>query len=245
MGLKWRGMAFRKKVFVSQKITLLVEGREVPLQALVSVYGAKYVFEESELPEELKGSIGQEVEILYKRVPVRCRVVKETNDAGTVYSFRFVKPGSLLLKQIERDIRENGLPSPWIRALPRLSTEVKHLPVPAIAVLDYEGETLFLNVKNFTLGGLLLEYVGNAMASVKLEDRLYFDLVTNSGDKISELGAMVSHISLEISPTDQNQNRYQLGVRFLPMGRFSGIKYRSLIQEHCLGLKADPREMGL
>lgn len=230
-------MAFRRKVFVSQKISLLVDGQEIRLQALVSLYGAKYVFEESELPPELRQSIGLEVEILYKKVPVRCRVVKETNEAGTVYSLRFIEPSALLLKQVERDIRENGLPSPWLRSLPRLSTEVKHLPVPALVVMDLEGQTLFLNVKNFTLGGLLLEYVGDQLQGVDLGSRLFFDIVTNAGDKISDLVASVTHVSLEQSAHDPAQNRSQLGVRFLPMSNLSAAKYKSLIMNHCVALK--------
>jgi hypothetical protein len=237
-------MTFRRKVFVSQKISLLVDGREVRLQALVSLYGAKYVFEESELPVEIRHSIGLEVEILYKKVPVRCRVVKETNGAGTVYSLRFIQPSSLLLKQIGRDIEENGLPSPWLRALPRLSADVKHLPVPALAVLDLDGETLFLNVKNFTLGGLLLEYIGDRLGGLELGSRLFFDIVTNGGDKISDLAATVTHLSLEQNAHDSAQNRTQLGVRFLPMSHASGGKYKSLILNHCVGLKEETPEPG-
>jgi hypothetical protein len=239
-------MTFRRKVFVSQKISLLVDGQEIRLQALVSLYGAKYVFEESELPAELRQSIGLEVEILYKKVPVRCRVVKETNGAGTVYSLRFINPSSLLLKQVERDIKENGLPSPWLRSLPRLNADAKHLPVPALVVLDHDGQTLFLNVKNFTLGGLLLEYVGDKLQGVDLGSKLFFDIVTNSGDKISDLAAAVSHISLEQSAHDPAQNRSQIGVRFLPMNHLSAGKYKSLIMSHCVGLKESPeRDAGL
>lgn len=238
-------MTFRRKVFVSQKISLLVDGQEIRLQALVSLYGAKYVFEESELPPELRKSIGLEVEILYKKVPVRCRVVKETNGAGTVYSLRFIEPSSLLLKQVERDIRENGLPSPWLRSLPRLSAEAKHLPVPALVVLDHQGQTLFLNVKNFTLGGLLLEYVGDRLTGLDLGSRLFFDIVTNSGDKISDLAAAVTHMSIEQSAHDPAQNRLQLGLRFLPMSHLSAAKYKSLIMNHCVGLKEESPEAGL
>lgn len=238
-------MTFRRKVFVSQKISLLLDGQETRVQALVSAYGAKYVFEESELPAGIRDSIGFEVEILYKKVPARCRLVKETNGAGTVYSLRFINPSSLLLKQIERDIRDNGLPSPWLRSLPRLSTELKHLPVPALAVLDLDGQTLFLNVKNFTLGGLLLEYVGDKLRGMELGTQLVFDLVTNAGDKIGDLAALVSHMSLEQSAHDPAQNRSQIGVRLLPMSHVSAAKYKELIMNHCVALKDGINEPGV
>lgn len=237
------GMAFRRKVFVSQKISVLLgDGRELRLQALVSAYGAKYVFQESELPPEMEKAIGTEVEILYKKVPVRCRVVKESNSAGTVYSLRFLKPSSLLLKQINRDIEENGLPSPWIRGLPRLSTDAKHLPVPALVVVDHDGDSVIMNVRNFTLGGMLLEYVGGPLEEVGLGRPILFDIVTNSGDKISDIAGKVTHVSVEESSVDDQQNRYHFGVRFEPMGHQARIKYKALILEHCRGLRYEATE---
>lgn len=231
-------MTFRKKVFVSQKITVIASGRELHVQALVSTYGAKYLFEESELPEALRHAADQELEVLYKKVPVRCRLVKETMGAGTVYSLRFLNPSGLLLRQIERDVRESGLPSPWLRALPRLNTTAKHLPIPALAVLDYQGSTLFLNVKNFTLGGLSLEFSGVELEDAKLGDRLNFDLVTNGGDKISDVSAVITHVAMEKGEA-VDACLMQLGVRFLPMNLLSESKYRNLIREHCLGLREE------
>jgi len=176
------------------------------------------------------------VEIFYKNIPVRCRVVKETNAAGSVYSFRFLNPSGLLTRQIERDVKECGLPSPWLRSLPRLSSNVKHLPVPALGILDYRGETLFVNVKNFTLGGLQLEYVG-AGFDITFGTQINFDLVTNGGDKISDLSAIVCNISREVDESKGKLPRVQFGVRFLPMSSTAEAKYRTLIKDHCLGLK--------
>lgn len=232
------GMTFRKKVFVSQKITLVVSGKETQAQALVSSYGAKYVFEESELPASLREAQNSEIELIYKNIPARCRVVRETTGAGTVYSFRFVNPSNLLLKQIERDVRDSGIPSPWLRSLPRLNASAKHLPVPALAILEYGKDTLFLNVKNFTLGGLLLEYVGPAMAAVQFGTRFNFDLVTNSGDKISDLSGLVTHVAMETNDlVDGEMSRMQFGLRFLPMGALAENQYRALIKDHCIRLK--------
>lgn len=235
-------MTFRKKVFVSQKISLHVAGKEFRVQALVSFYGAKYVFEDSELPQEIREMIGKEIEMIYRKVPVKCRVVREVNSAGIVYSFRFLKPSNLLLKQISKDIQESGLPSPWLRSLPRLNTEAKHLPLPALAVVDYGGDVQFLSVRNFTLGGLLVEYTGTAFRELAVGTKLDFDLVTNGGDKIDNLSAKVTHISSETVEENPEANRVQFGLKFLPMNILSEAKYRSLIKDHCLGLKFQPLE---
>lgn len=228
-----------KKVFTSQKITLVIGGKEIRVQALVSPYGAKYVMEDIEVPDALRPYLGQEVQVIYKNVPTKALLVRETTPAGQVYNVRFINPSGVLVKLIERDVAESGLPSPWIRALPRLSADVKHLPVPALAVVHAGNDTHFLNVKNFTLGGLLLEFLGSALSHVKLGHKFEFDLVTNFGDKIPDLGAIVTHVTVEMADSLDEQRRTYFGVKFLPMPLLSEAKYRALIREHVQGLKGN------
>jgi hypothetical protein len=231
-------MSLRRKVFTSQKISLFFSGKEYRLQALVSVQGVKYAFDDLELPEEARNMIGAEVPMTYKGVPARCRIVREDNPLGVLYNLRFVNPSTVLLRQIERDIRDSGLPSPWLRHLPRLDTDARDLPSPALAVLAYRGETYFLNVKNFTLGGLLLELVGMSLPQVAIGTRLDFDMVTNQGDKFPEMAGVVTRISAELNERDGTMARTYFGLKFLPMGIHNEAKYRELIREHCLLLKA-------
>lgn len=222
----------------------MMAGQEVRFQALVSSYGAKYVFDESELPLSLRTSKEQELELLYKNIPARCRVVRETNAAGVVYSLRFLNPSGLLLRQIERDITENGIPSPWLRSLPRLNAAAKNLPVPALAVLDYNGEILFLNVKNFTLGGLMLDFSGSALNDVQFGTRFNFDLVTNVGEKINDLSGLITNVAVEVNDVEGHLTKVTFGLRFLPMNPLSESKYRALIKDHCMALKEAPATKG-
>lgn len=233
-------MAFRKKVFTSQRIVLRVDGKDFRVQALVSVYGAKYVYEEDDLPSALRDRIGSEIEVIYKNIPTKARFVREVLPIGTtVYSLRFLSTSTVLRKQIERDLKDSGIPSPWLRSLPRLSTNVDNLPVPSLAIVYYKGQNFFLNVNNFTLGGLQIEYTGIDLRSVSLGDHLEFDLVTNQGDKISDLIAVVTHIASEINIGDTGLDRYTFGIRFQPMSLLSSSKYKELIKEYCLALKMD------
>lgn len=236
-------MSYRKKVFTSQKISLFFGGKEFRIQALVSAYGVKYAFDDSELPQEARDYIGYEVQMTYKNIPARCRIIRETNAVGTVYNLRFVKPSKVLLKQIERDIRDSGLPSPWLRALPRLNTD-STLPAPALAVLYYRGETHFLNVKNFTLGGVLFEFVGGSLPGAEMGTTFNFDLVTNHGEKIADLAGVVTHFSVEINEDDGSLSRSFYGLKFLPMDVLNENKYRSLIRDHVMQIRPEdePRE---
>ena len=230
-------MSLRRKVFTSQKITLYFGGKEFSLQALVSVYGVKYAFDDLELPEEARPYIGYEVKMTYRNIPLRCRIVRETNVAGVFYNLRFVNPSDLFVRQIALDIEDSGLPSPWMRHLPRLSAEVPNLPSPALAVLEYRNETHYLNVKNFTLGGLLLELVGGNLVGVDSGTRIDFDLVTNEGTKLEGVAGMITHVSEETNESEGNANRSYFGLKFLPMAESVELKYRELIRQHCLLLR--------
>lgn len=243
---KRRGTRMSRKVFTSQKMSLFLAGQEVKVQALVSTYGAKYVFDDDDLPPEARACLGLEVQGSYKGIPVRCRFVRETNPAGTIYSLRFLSPSSLLVRQIEKDVLTAGLPSPWMRGLPRLTTSAKHLPVPVLAIVSIGSSTYYMNVRNFTVGGLLLEYSGNDLDGVVIGSRLEFDLVTNGGDKLPEITGVVTHVSSE--PTDllSESGRFQFGIRFASMSAATENRYRGMIREHCEGLKdARPSSAGV
>ncbi|HEY8278487.1 MAG TPA: PilZ domain-containing protein [Bdellovibrionota bacterium] len=226
-----------KKVFTSQKITIFLAGQEHRVQTLVSDQGAKYVFDDDDLPPEAKASLGVEVQVSYKGIPVRCRFVRETNAVGAIYSLRFVNPNSLLLKQIHKDVEASGIPSPWMRGLPRLLTSVKHLPVPLLATVNYRSGTYYMHVRNFTLGGLLMEYSGSDLASPPIGARMELDLVTNGGDKLPEIIGVVTHICAELNSAQGDASRYQFGVRFVGMSNATEARYRGLIRTHCEGLR--------
>lgn len=228
-----------RKVFTSQKISLFLAGEEVRVQTLVSPYGAKYVFDDDDLPDAARALLGAEVQASYKGIPVRCRFVRETNPAGTIYSLRFLYPSSLLVRQIQKDIANSGIPSPWMRGLPRLDTAAKHLPVPVLAVLTFGATTFYMNVRNFTVGGLLIDYNGSGLENMRVGSQVALDLVSNGGDKFPEITGMVTHISAETTDISGSAARYQFGVKFTAMTTVTELRYRGMIREHCQGLKGE------
>jgi hypothetical protein len=230
------GNLMPRKVFTSQKLSLFLSGKEFRVQALVSVYGAKYVFDDEDLPDEARSSLGLDVQAAYKGIPVRCRFLREVNGAGAIYSLRFLNPTSLFLRQVERDVETTGLPSPWMRGLPRLNTTSKHLPVPVLAVVQTLSNTYYMNVRNFTLGGLMLEYSGSDAGHLVVGSRFMFDLVTNGGDKLPDIQAQVTHLTEE-KLDGQAGSRYQFGLKLLPLGAIAEMRYRNLIKAHCEGLR--------
>src|SRR5690606_5889111 len=96
-------------------------------------------------------------------------------------------------------------------------------------------EEFFLGVRNFTLGGLLFEYLGSELEGLNPGAKIEFDLVTNFGDKISGLSGKIAHITHEY---DEHDCRLLLGIKLLPMSFLNETKYRELIREYCAGIKA-------
>lgn len=227
-----------RKVFTSQKLSLFLAGKEFRVQALVSSHGAKYVFDESDIPDEARACLGVDVQATYKGIPVRCRFVREVNGTGAIYSLRFLNPTGLLLRQVDRDVAASGLPSPWMRGLPRLNTNTKHLPVPVLAIVQMGVTTYYMNVKNFTLGGLMLEYSGDDVSHVTVGSRLLLDLVTNGGDKLPDISAQVTHLTEE-KLDGGGGSRYQFGLKLLPLSAVAEMRYRGLIRAHCEGLREE------
>ncbi len=226
-----------RKVFTSQKLKILVDGKEFQIQALVSALGAKFVFEEQDIPTELSSNLGKDLNIVYRDNHVKGRLVREKTVTGLMYNLKFNAPSKSFMSMVEADILDSGLPSPWRRALPRLSTAVKNLPAPSLVVLYHNGSTLFLTVRNFTLGGMLCEYLGKDLSTLNVGVKLNFDIVTNSGDKISELSGIVCHISEESLDESGGSVLCHYGIRLLSMNLLSETKYKFLIREYCMGVE--------
>jgi hypothetical protein len=233
-----------RKVFTSQKISLFFAGREFRVQTLVSNYGAKYVFDEDDLPPEAKATMGADVQMAYKGIPALCRLIRESNAAGTIYNLRFVNPSQALLQQINKDVAASGLPSPWMRGLPRLSTDVgkQPLPVPVLAIVSHDRSTHYLNVRNFTLGGLLIEYSGQDLKDLDVGSQIEFDLVTSGGDKMPGISAVVTHLSVELGNAQGEGGLRTFGIKFLELSPLNQLRYRGLIREHCRLLREENPE---
>ena len=74
------------------------------------------------------------------------------------------------------------------------------------------------------------------LSALKMGSILHFDLVTNGGEKITDFQAMVCHVCEE---KGDQAARMLFGVRFLFMNILSEEKYKSVVREHCLGLRSD------
>lgn len=230
-----------KRIFTSQKILVSSSGKNVSVQALVSQFGAKYVFDESEIPMEFLKGKGPELTVMYHEIPVKGVLVKEMNTSGVYFHIRFINPSNLFRHQINIDLKESGLPSPWGRSFARLESEYKNLPAPTIAMVTENSDTKYISIKNFTLGGLLLEHSLSDQIDLKIGTRISFDIVTNHGERLEKIVAEVCNITSE--SRGEGGDKCFWGVKFISMHPLSAMKYKNLIKEYCIGFR-DSEESG-
>lgn len=212
--------------------------QDLEIDALISEHGAKRVYHESNLPKALVPFLNAEVSMAYKAITVKGQFIKETTFDGVFYNIKFSDLSEELRFAIRADVQATGVDSPWQRKYPRIAIFPElDLPMPFMAVLDRMGASVFLRVKNFTLGGLLLDHTGTELGDVKVGAKIKFDVLANNGEKISDIEAMVMHISQELNVSSEALPNYQFGVKITGMSLMSDAKYRTLIKEYCLGVQ--------
>ena len=228
-----------KRIFTSQTLRIHLDDGPRDVDALVSENGAKNVFRSEEMGTIAREYMHRELLMEYQGLPLHGRISKEVSSEGVSYHVRFTKMDHEIREAIRSDVKENGLPSPWRRSLPRITARADSLTVPSLGVLFQKKQEYFLGVRNFTLGGILFEYLGSDLSELVPGVKIEFDLVTNFGDKITRLSGKVAHITYEYGDEDEADivNRMLIGVQFLQMSFLNEAKYKAIIREYCLGLQ--------
>ena len=93
-----------------------------------------------------------------------------------------------------------------------------------------------MNVKDYTLGGLRLEYIGIEKIPYRLGDKMFFELFTSEDEMISSIFGEVRHCT-EDPALGSDRVNYTFGVRIISMPPLEEKKYKNLIVKYCMELK--------
>jgi hypothetical protein len=106
-------------------------------------------------------------------------------------------------------------------------------------MVRFVGQEHFVNVMNFTLGGLRIETMGDTLAELRVGAHLSFDLITTNGEVFANLSAEVRNIAVHEreNPDGTKSSTRSFGLRFKEMDPVNDRKYRNLIREYCLILQ--------
>ena len=226
-----------KRIYLIKEVKIDISDRIVTVESLVHEHGLKRVFEQSTLPSGLGDLVGKVCSVTFDNMTMRGRFSREVTPLGTFYNVKFVDIRESYRRRIELEIEQKGLPPPWKRRYVRINTGRKEedLPVPFMAVAkgsSFDGT--FFNVINFTLGGILLEAPDDDSFEPHLNQEIYFDLLTNTGEKLENMRAIIMHINEEVN---DGQRSVTFGVRMMPMNMINEVKYNGLIRDFLVGYK--------
>ena len=105
-------------------------------------------------------------------------------------------------------------------------------------MVRFVGQEIFVNVLNFTLGGIRIETIGDHLGEIRVGAVLSFDLLTSTGEIMANLTAEVRNIAAHESNEDGSRRvSRSFGLRFTNMDPVNERKYRTLIRDYCLVLQ--------
>lgn len=224
----------KQNTYVIFALKIHLPNRVIRTESLVYEYGVKQVFTEASAPDDIDDFLGKIIHVEFDDLVVQSIITKEISFQGISYNLKFSHPPERIRKYIRLEIKKRGIPTPWQRKYVRLSTAgaSEKAPVPAMASLRFDGEVFFLNVINFTLGGLLLEANAMECAPIKIGEKLNLDIMVNQGDSIPGVTVQAMHICEDFKLPDLLPIRL-IGVQFESFTTQARNKYNKLIKDYC------------
>ncbi len=211
------------------------------LHGLANLTGITKIILASDLPVFWKNMVGQPVVVLFDKLPIEGVLLSQQIEYGIFYEIKFRGLSEPARKYIEKQIKENGISPSWQRKYPRISIkgiQDPDLPVPNLCLVRFVGKEIFVNVVNFTLGGIRIETFSDNLEEVTIGSVLHFDLITSSGEIFSNLLAKICNIATHNNLSENGISLTRsFGLSLAKMNPENEQKYRKLILDYCTILK--------
>lgn len=227
--------------FFQTSFAIEFHGNTLNLRGLVSPTGVTKIFLSNGLPDFWKKAIGETVTVHLEKMKLKGVLLQQYVEHGTFYEIKFRDLAEPLQAYLEHRLLNEGVSPGWKRKFPRIPVkgyEDPELPVPNLCMVRFVGQELFVNVMNFTLGGLRIETLGDALAEIRVGSQLHFDLITSTGEILANLSAEVRNIAVHDHPGAEGPSLTRsFGLKFLEMDPVNERKYRTLIRDYCIILQ--------
>ncbi len=222
-------------------------GKEtLSLRGLVSETGVTKIYIPSGLPDFWKDQIGKVVTVKLDGIKMQATFMQQFVEHGTFFELRFREIEEPQKNYIRQRILVEGISPGWQRKFPRIPVGPNNdpdLPVPSLCMVRFVGQEIFVNVMNFTLGGIRIETLGDNLAEVRVGSVLHFDLVASNGAVMANLNGEVRNMAVhEVEKNGHKTLTRSFGLRFVEMDANNEKKYRALIKEYCLVMKVKLNE---
>ncbi len=227
--------------FVASTFEIEYGGNTLELRGLISPTGITKIYLTDGLPPAWKNVLGQSVNVRIGTVALPGVLLHQQVEHGTIYEIKFSELDDHFRKYIEQRIESEGVSPGWKRKYPRIPVkgyDDPELPVPNLCMVRFVGQEIFVNVMNFTIGGLRIETLGDNLAEIRVGSVLHFDLITSTSEIFANLSGEVRNIAVHDASTAEGRSLTRsFGLRFIDMDPVNEKKYRNLIRAYCEVLK--------
>jgi hypothetical protein len=218
-----------------------LDGNRLKMRGLFSRAGITKIFLSMGLPDDWQFTLGKVVVVHLEKVNTKGVLVQQHVEHGSFYEVKFHDLAPPFLTYLEERLKADGGPPGWQRKFPRIPVkgyEDPELPVPNLCLVRAVGEEIFVNVMNFTIGGIRIETQGDSLGDIRVGSLLHFDMFTSSDETLESVSAEVRNIAIHERQFNSGANRTRsFGMRLLEMNPANDQKYRSLIRDYCTVLQ--------
>jgi hypothetical protein len=211
-------------------------GESLSLKGLVSEQGITKIAI-SKLPPFWEGKIGQAVTVRIDRVSFKAAFLKQFVEHGSFYELRFLELQEPHRNYVRQRIAAEGISPGWQREFPRIpvGSPDPGLPAPSLCLVRFHGKEVFVNVVNFTLGGLRIESAGDDLAELRVGSVIHFDLATSAGVVMPGMSGEVRNLAEQ--PGKEGGKARTFGLKLVNLDAANAQKYKALIKDYCLAVQ--------
>jgi len=214
--------------FVATAFEIEHGGNTLELKGLVSPTGITKIYLQSGLAPLWKALLGSVVNVRLGSVQIPGTFLHQQVEHGVIFEIKFGNLEKPIHKYLEQRILAEGISPGWQRKYPRIPVkgyDDPELPVPNLCMVRFVGQEIFVNVMNFTIGGLRIETLGDSLAELRVGSVLHFDLITSTSDIFANLSGEVRNIAVHDSNTLEGRSVTRSFVlRFIEMDSANEIK---------------------
>ncbi len=231
-----------KAKFFQADFEVSFRGHGLQMRGLFSDKGITKIHYKKDLPEAWGEAYGKAVVVGLDTLKLKGVLFQQFAEGGMFFEIRFYELEPPVVAYLQQRVEIEGISPGWVREFPRIPVQgVKdpELPMPSMGILRFGGEEHFVEVANFTLGGIRVEVQGNHLGDLRVGTVVSFDLVASSGDVLNNMSAEVRNIAMHERENERKQKHTtrSFGLKFVQLDPRTKQKYRNLIRDYCLILQ--------
>jgi hypothetical protein len=226
-----------KAKFYQASFEIETGGQTLALKGLVSEHGVTKIYLAS-VPAFWEAQVGHNVKLYLDQMVISAVLLRQFVEHGSFFELRFRELHEAHRNYIRQRVLAEGISPGWHRQFPRIPVNEAvdpNLPVPSICMVHFLGKEVFVNVVNFTLGGLRFETTADELKELRVGSTVQFDLGTSTGGVMPNLTGEIRNVAEQELQGGLKTRAF--GLRIINWDPVNERKYKELIKDYCLAMQ--------